>query len=67
MKNIVLAVMKKIIFGFVILYGYNLIATSFNMAIPINIITIVLVSLLGAPALFALIMLLLVVYWGVYV
>lgn len=62
MKNIVLDLLKKIIFGFVILYGYNLIASSFNMTIPINIITIVLVSLLGAPALFALIMLLLVVY-----
>lgn len=62
MKNIVLDLLKKVIFGFVILYGYNLIATSFNMTIPINIITIVLVSLLGAPALFALIMLLLVVY-----
>ena len=62
MKNMVLDILKKIIFGFVILYGYNLIATSFNMTIPINIITIGLVSLLGAPALFALIMLLLVVY-----
>ncbi len=62
MKNGILNVLKRIVFGFVILYGYNLIATSFNMAIPINIITIALVSLLGAPALFALIMLLLVVY-----
>lgn len=62
MKNGILTVIKKIIFGFVILYGYNLIAASFNMTIPINLITIVLVSLLGAPALFALIMLLLVVY-----
>lgn len=62
MKNGIVIIIKKIVFGFVILYGYNLIAASFNMTIPINLITIVLVSLLGAPALFALIMLLLVVY-----
>ena len=67
MKNIIVNTVKRVIFGFVILYGYNLIAASFNMTIPMNVITIILVSLLGAPALFALIMLLLVVYWGVYV
>lgn len=62
MKNAILNLLKKIIFGFIILYGYNLIAVSFNMTIPINIITIVIVSILGAPALLALMMLLLVVY-----
>lgn len=62
MKNTIVNVLKKIIFGFIILYGYNLIAVSFNMTIPINIITIVIVSILGAPALLALMMLLLVVY-----
>lgn len=62
MKNTIVNILKKIIFGFIILYGYNLIAVSFNMTIPINIITIVIVSILGAPALLALMMLLLVVY-----
>jgi pro-sigmaK processing inhibitor BofA len=62
MKKVLLTVIKRIVFGFVILYGYNLIATSFNMTIPINIVTLLLISVLGAPALFALIMLLLVVY-----
>ena len=62
MKKTIVNILKKFIFGFIILYGYNLIASSFNMTIPINIITIILVSVLGAPALFALIMLLLVVY-----
>ncbi len=62
MKKALLCIIKRIILGFVILYGYNLIATSFNMTIPINLITIALVSLLGAPALVALIMLLVTVY-----
>ena len=67
MKNAISLIVRRIIFGFVILYGYNLIAVSFNMTIPINVITIFLISVLGAPAMFALIMLLLMVYWGVYV
>ena len=41
-------VVKKIIFSFLILYGLNLTlsSTSLNIIIPINIITILLVSLL---------------------
>lgn len=48
--------MKKIIFSAFLLYGYNLIAVEFNMLIPINIITVIMVSILGAPAIFALIL-----------
>ncbi len=48
---------KNFILGAFILYGYNLVAVSFNMVIPINWITITSVSLLGAPALIALILL----------
>ena len=62
MKYLIANYLKRIIFGFVILYGYNLIAVSFNMTIPINIFTILLIGVLGAPALVALIMLLLIVY-----
>ncbi len=51
-------IIKKIIFGAFILYGYNLLAVSFNLVIPLNIITILLVGFLGLPALFALVMLL---------
>lgn len=56
MKNI-LAIMKKIIMSYIILYGYNLIAVNFNMVIPINIITVVSIAILGAPTLLALILL----------
>lgn len=61
MKYIV-AVLKKIILGFIILYGYNMIAVQFNMVMPINIFTVVLVSFLGFPALFALVLLFVLVF-----
>lgn len=60
MKNI-LAIVKKIIMSYVILYGYNLIAVNFNMVIPINFITILLITLLGVPSLLALLLLRIVI------
>lgn len=61
MKYIV-AVLKRLILGFVILYGYNMIAVNFNMVMPINVVTVALVSFLGFPALFALVLLFVLVY-----
>lgn len=55
MKKIFYFLKNSIISSF-ILYGYNLIAVNFNMIVPINIITIIFVAILGAPALFALIL-----------
>ena len=42
-------IMKKIVIGALLLYSYNLIAVSFNMMIPINWITILLVAFLDIP------------------
>lgn len=56
MKNI-LVIIKRIIMSYVILYGYNLIAMNFNLVIPINAITIILIALLGVPSLLALLLL----------
>lgn len=53
----VLNLLKKIVLSFIILYGYNLIASNFNMVIPINIITVSVVAILGVPSLFALLLL----------
>lgn len=52
----VLEILKKVVLSFVILYSYNLIAVNFNMIIPINLFTVLIVSILGAPALLALIL-----------
>ena len=51
----IIKLIKKMIFGAFLLYGYNLIAVSFNLMIPINFITIVLVSIFDIPAMFLLI------------
>ena len=48
--------LKRIMFSCFLLYGYNLIAINFNLVIPINIFTILFVTLLGAPGLFALVL-----------
>lgn len=55
MKNI-LNLLKRVILSFAILYTYNLIAVNFNMVIPINIITISLITFFGVPSLIALVL-----------
>lgn len=52
-----LSIVQRFILSSFVLYGYNLIAASFNLVVPINLITIGLVGGLGVPALFALILL----------
>ncbi len=55
MKKIFDCFKRVIISGF-ILYGYNLIAVNFNMMLPINVITLLSITFLGTPALFALVL-----------
>lgn len=54
--------LKKIIFSTFLLYGYNLIATSFNMVIPINLITILSISIFGIPALISFIVMFVLIF-----
>lgn len=58
----ILIILKKIIMSAFLLYAYNLMAQPLNLIIPINIFTVLLVSILGIPAIFALIVILLLVY-----
>lgn len=53
---------KKIILSIFVLYGYNFISQSLGMIVPINIYTVLLLSIFGIPALFALIFILVVVF-----
>ena len=55
MKN-VLAILKKVTFTGFLLYGYNFIATNFGLILPINVITLFLITVLGSPALLALVL-----------
>lgn len=49
-------ILRRIILRTFLLYGYNLIAVNFNMIIPINIYTIVFVTVLGIPSILALLL-----------
>lgn len=55
MSKKILTVVKKVCFGFLILYGFNFIVSSANIFIPINIITVGTIGILGFPGLFSLI------------
>lgn len=61
MKKI-LSLLKRILFAFVILYGFNTIGSNFSLVIPINFITLLLVTFLGFPALFSLVFLLVIAF-----
>ena len=55
MKKTILKILSKLCFAFVSIYGLNLILSGVNIFIPINIITIVLVTLLGSPGILGLV------------
>lgn len=54
MKNI-FVVIRKITISFFLLYAFNIIVQPLNLVIPINIITILSLSILGIPALMSLV------------
>ncbi len=55
-------IIKKIVVSAFILYGYNLLVGPLNLYIPINIITVLLLTIFGIPALISLIVILLIVF-----
>lgn len=61
LKN-VLKLLKRIIIYSFLLYGYNIIIEPLNLYIPINFITVGALSILGVPALFCLIFILIFIY-----
>lgn len=61
MIKMIIDVLKKIVIGFFILYGFNLLVSSINIFIPINVITVGTVAVLGIPGLLSLIALFFIV------
>ncbi len=53
---------RRIIISSFLLYGYNLLVQPLNLMIPINLITVSVVSLLGVPSLIAMILILIYIY-----
>ncbi len=58
----ILKLAKKIIVSAFFIYGYNIIMAPLNLIIPINIITVLAVTLFGFPMLLSLIVILLIVF-----
>ena len=54
-------ILKKILMGFFILYGYNILVPA-QALIPLNIVTILVTSFFGLPGLTSLIIIRLLVY-----
>ena len=48
-------VVKKLCLAFIMLYGLNLILASIDVFIPINVITLIVVTLLGTPSILGLV------------
>ena len=55
MKNIVIEVLKKVVFATCLLYAFNAIGIGLQVMIPINLITVTVISLIGTSGLLALI------------
>lgn len=62
MLKFLLKIIKKIIFGMIILFGYNTFLSSLNLLIPINLITIFIASLFDVPGIIGLVIFLLINY-----
>lgn len=60
----VIKLLRKILFSFLLLYTYNLIAVSYNLMIPINVITIGILTILDIPGLILLVMIYKLFYLG---
>lgn len=62
MFKFILNVVKKIVIGMILLFGYNTFLSSLNLMIPINVITIIVASLFDVPGIIGLAIFLLLNY-----
>lgn len=57
-----LKIIKRIVVSSFLLYGYNLLVQPIGLIVPINVITVGVISILGIPAMLGLIFLLAFIY-----
>lgn len=62
MLKIMFKIIKRILISSFLLYGYNLFVQPIGLIIPINIITVGVLSILGVPALLCLIFIMVLIY-----
>ena len=53
---------KRILFYVLLLYSFNLVAAPMGVIVPINLITVISLVLLGVPALFSLILIIVLMF-----
>lgn len=58
----ILKVVRNVFLSIILLYSLNIILQPLNINIPINIINVIVLTILGLPALISLIIILLVIY-----
>lgn len=58
----ILVFLRRIIFSSFLLYGYNILVGPLNLIIPINIITVLSLTIFGVPALLSFIFVYLIVF-----
>ncbi len=62
MFKIMFKILKKVVIGMVLLFGYNTFLSSLNLIIPINVITIIIASFFDVPGIIGLVLFLLFNY-----
>lgn len=62
MFKFLLKILKKVVIGMVLLFGYNTFLSSLNLMIPINVITIIVASFFDVPGIIGLALFLLFNY-----
>lgn len=62
MFKLILKLIKKVVIGMVLLFGYNTFLSSLNLMIPINVITIIIASMFDVPGIIGLALFLLFNY-----
>lgn len=62
MFKFLLKILKKVVIGMILLFGYNTFLSSLNLMIPINVITIIVTSFFDVPGIIGLALFLLFNY-----
>ncbi len=62
MFRFIFKILKKVVIGMILLFGYNTFLSSLNLMIPINVITILVASFFDVPGIIGLALFLLFNY-----
>lgn len=62
MFKILFKIIKRIVISSFLLYGYNILVQPIGLIIPINVFTVLALSILGVPALLCLIFIMVLIY-----